>query len=310
MTTHNSGVSHSGTGDITLGGGNVFGGRGNAGSHNPVWTRGAPRAEPPAEPPAQTRDRADVGVITILSEETEAVAEVLRRRVTELRASRGPVFFDGRVPAGDRSLHVVGVQAGGPGQHPAAGAFAHLQRHAAPRTTVVVGIAGGIHRDLRLGDVVVSDDVLYYEARKDKPGETLHRGQAHTAPLVIRWAVNAFFSARGEPFPLTVDRREFRVHHGPIASGEAVIADAASPIRQFAVAYNDKIAAVETEVFAVAHAFHEAVPHDPDLVGWLTVRGISDHADQAKDDATHVAAARHAAAVFDLLLPALSPPSR
>jgi adenosylhomocysteine nucleosidase len=43
--------------------------------------------------------------------------------------------------------------------------------------------------------------------------------------------------------------------------------------------------------------------------GWLTVRGISDLADQAKNDRHHAIAAQHAAAVFELLAPFLRVPT-
>jgi adenosylhomocysteine nucleosidase len=47
------------------------------------------------------------------------------------------------------------------------------------------------------------------------------------------------------------------------------------------------------------------VQQAPELRGWLTVRGVSDHADAGKRHAHHDLAATHAALVLERLLPYL-----
>ena len=45
-------------------------------------------------------------------------------------------------------------------------------RDVQPEYVLMVGIAGGVREHVRLGDVVVADQVLYYEPAKEKPGNT------------------------------------------------------------------------------------------------------------------------------------------
>lgn len=183
-----------------------------------------------------------------------------------------------------------------------------LRRYYEPPIIVLVGIAGGIHPAVRLGDVVVVREVIYYDLRKETPGGILRRGQTRPIPATIRYAVNDFFSSSGEPCAIR-DRdpdgtmRGYSVLPGPIGSGEAVIADKNSDIRRYVTTFNDKTLAVETEAGGLAEAFYEATGDAGG--GWLAIRGISDHADTAKGDAYHQIASWHAAAVLLRLIPFL-----
>ena len=101
--------------------------------------------------------------------------------------------------------------------------------------------------------------------------------------------------------------RTCKVLPGPIGSGEAVIADHDSAIRQYVTAFNDKTLAAETEAGGIAEAFYEMAGTSPPGGGWLAIRGISDHANAGKDDTYHDIASRHAAAIFLEMLPYLRP---
>jgi adenosylhomocysteine nucleosidase len=173
---------------------------------------------------------------------------------------------------------------------------------------VLVGIAGGIHPSVSLGDVVVVQEVIYYDLRKETQAGVIRRGQTRPVPAVIRRAVNDFFSTHGEPYLVhSADPdgtfRDYKALPGPIGSGEAVIAYKGSDIRRYLTAFNDKTLAVETEAGGIAEAFYETA--DEPGTGWLAIRGISDHADADKDDAFHQVASWHAAATLIGLLPYL-----
>jgi|GEM_PF-5670923 len=262
--------------------------------------------------PAVGSAPADIGVITILGEETRAVNEVLARAGT-LRSTRqagGRWFQEAQIDSGHVTVRVVATQALDRGQRSAAVAFSQLRSYCHPAIVVLVGIGGGIHRDLGLGDVAVSHDAIYYDMRKESSTGVRRRGQSHPVPASVRHAVNAFFAQGGEPFRLTVTHpdgmaRMCKVLPGPIGSGEAVVAYRESSVRKYLLNFNDKTLALETEAGGVAQAFYEEVDSDRSLRGWLAIRGIADHADEAKDDAYHEIASRHAAAVFEAMLPFL-----
>lgn len=277
----------------------------------------AARPQPTRKQAAEGGGRWDVGVITVLSEETSAVRAVLNADGL-CRDEVGPGglrFCEAEVgPAGGR-VTVVATQALDRGQRPAALAFERLRQHYRPATVALVGIAGGINPIVRLGDVVVAHEVIYYDLRKELPDQIVHRGQSRPVPAATRRAVNAFFSDHGEPYRATIQgpdecARTCHVLSGPIGSGEAVVACKDSEIRSYLSRFNDKTLALETEAGGVAEAFYEAAGMASSGTGWLAIRGISDHADAGKDDSCHDIAAWHAAAVLRQLLPYLGPGDR
>jgi adenosylhomocysteine nucleosidase len=256
---------------------------------------------------------ADVGVITVLSEETHAMTTALAGSGTLRKhvGDDGARYYERDVDVGGNGLRVVVTQAADRGQRPMAIAFARLQRCYAPAVVVLVGIAGGIHPMVKLGDVVVAQDVIYYDLRKEAPSGTVWRGQSRPVPIAIRHALNDFFASNGEPYRTSITgphgvSRPCTVLAGPIGSGEAVVAAGDSNIRQYIAGFNDKTLALETEAGGLAQAFYETADASGSS-GWLAVRGISDLADACKDDQYHEIASWHAAVVFLQLLPYLIP---
>lgn len=300
-------VTGHGTAEIT---GSVIGRHGMVINHPPPAAR-AGLADPVPDA------RADIGVITVLSEETSAVEHVLAGPgPAETVAYGGIRFQQVRVRAGDRNVTVVATQAIDRGQRSAALAFSRLREFFAPAIIVLVGIAGGISHSVSLGDVIIAQDVICYDARKVTAAGETRRGHAHPVPAPVRHAINAFFADHGEPYHARIagragTGRSCLVMRGPVGSGEAVIADRDAAIRGYLAAFNDQVLAVDTEAAGVAAACYETARTAGAATGWLAVRGISDHADAAKDDAWHDIASWHAAVIFRQLLPYLlngSPP--
>ncbi|ACZ90240.1 nucleoside phosphorylase-like protein [Streptosporangium roseum] len=258
------------------------------------------------EKKAANARRADVGVITILTEEARAVHNVLG---LERAPSSELPFFDGTVNVRGVATRVAAIRALAQGQRSTMMAFDNLRRHYNPAVVVLTGIGGGIHKDIAVGDVVLATRVVYYDLRKETPDGRQHRGEERETPAAIGHAVHAFFTDYGEPAKFhTTDTdgtiRDYRVLTGPIGSGEAVIADAKSEIIRYLKAFNDKILAVDMEAGGLTQAFHERGGSQT-VIGWAVVRGISDDASSKKNDDYHEIAARHAATVLRNLLPYL-----
>ncbi|RCV50994.1 5'-methylthioadenosine/S-adenosylhomocysteine nucleosidase family protein [Marinitenerispora sediminis] len=250
----------------------------------------------------------DVGVVTILPEETRAVRDALlleQRKVDRL------FFYQGTVDVGGSQVRVVAVQTHGQGQRSAMAACENLRRRFAPSTLALVGVGGGISPEqAAIGDVVVATRVVYYDRRKENPGITQRRGEERESPAEIGHAVNAFFSNHGAPARLSSvcsggESRPFKAVPGLVASGEAVIADRDSEIRSFLHRYNDKILAVDMEAGGLSQFWQENSVNSEPNPGWVVIRGISDHADEEKGHAHHTLAANNAAAVLRALIPYL-----
>jgi adenosylhomocysteine nucleosidase len=299
-----SGVQNTGPGTINIGNSAI-------GDHATVYADRRPRPEESTDGDAAGR-RADVGVITVLSEETNAVATALRAAGSvrsHVHEEDGSHCDEVEVDVHGRRLLVAATQVAKPGQHSAVIAFHRLQRNHAPAVVALVGIAAGVHPSVRLGDVVVVQDVIYYDLRKETAGGTVRRGQERSVPVRVKHAINHFFSGNGEPYRASFkdpdgDTRQCSVLRGLAGSGEAVVAYAHSDIRRYIEGFNDKTLALETEAGGVAEAFYEMAGNFG-TQGWLAIRGISDYADADKNDDYHNIASWHAAAVLIQLLPYL-----
>jgi adenosylhomocysteine nucleosidase len=265
-----------------------------------------------AERHRSSPDRWDLGVITVLAEETAAMREMLGRHGGYTPAPRGmaPGCYEGRLGDGEHAVRVALIQTLEQGQRSAMVALDRLRRTYDPAVVALVGIAGAIHDSLRRGDVVIATEIIYYDSRKETAEGTIRRGHGYPVPPGVRHAVNAFFTGHGEPAMLKTPGtggagEPFAVHQGPIASGEAVVASRRSGIPGYLSDFNDKVLAVEMEGGAPAQAFYEEL-NPGAAANWLVIRGISDHADPQKNDLHHGTASGNAAAVLETIFPYLT----
>ncbi|GAA2597913.1 5'-methylthioadenosine/S-adenosylhomocysteine nucleosidase [Actinomadura fulvescens] len=256
----------------------------------------------------EPRRKADIGIITVLAVEANAVRLALGLR----RENAGGLAFDlGEVDLrSGRPARIAATRALAQGQRSTVIAFDNLRRHHDPDVVVLVGIGGAIQPKTGIGDVVVATRVVYYDLRKELPQQTRHRGEEKEAPAAVGHAVNSFFTDHGEPAELTITdpagvRRDTRVFSGLIGSGDAVIADADSEIVAYLSRFNDKILAVDMEAGGLSQACHEHSAAAGRSQNWVVVRGISDNADPGKNDDHQAVAAWHAATVVHRALPYL-----
>jgi adenosylhomocysteine nucleosidase len=294
----NIGAINNGSGTVNMGSAQVIGTQNNASAPRPGAEAGR-RASPPA----------DVGVLTVLPVETRAVVDVLQRHAGYGTDSLpgGAQAFEARIGPPGAEIRVVAIQSLSPGPYSASEGYRRLRQWYAPPVLLLVGIAGGIHPDVAVGDVVIGTQVIYYDARKETVAGPVRRGETKPVTAALGHRLNDFM--RGGQHVGVGPGRTVTVHCGPIGSGSAVVAYAEADLRRFLAGFNDKTLAVETEAAGFAQAFYEEEGNQADGPrGWLTVRGISDLADAAKHDGGHELAARNAAAVLERLVPYLVVP--
>ncbi|MEU9575105.1 hypothetical protein AB0D62_35685 [Streptomyces massasporeus] len=263
-----------------------------------------------AEPAVEADAGWDLGIVTILSEELRSVIDELKLHRHKMPS--GLYFYQGEHSVPGATLRVVATQTQSQGQRSTMAALENLRRHYNPRLWALVGIGGGIHDDhARIGNVIVSTDVVYYESRKINPmGDTRRRGEHRQAPAQVVHAVNAYFTDHGTPARINGQITahagdQYEVYPGVIGSGEAVIADRASEVRTYLTTYHEKVLAVDMEAGGLSQYWQENSVHGAENPGWIVIRGVSDNADEDKGHRHHELAARNAAHVLNQLLPYL-----
>ncbi len=185
-----------------------------------------------------------------------------------------------------------------------------------PRFIILFGIAAGRRRKVKIGEVVLSEQVVAYEAaalHKAVDGSQLLLPR-YDIPRIDHWTEQSlsyyqttepvarvgliFRSADGRfPDPPLGQEQKYardvttvvKIHREAIASGEKLLRDP-EKLRVMAEQVHDKIVAAEME----AAGFVEACRYFG--VGWFVVRGISDFGDRFKSDKFQRLAALLAAA--------------
>jgi nucleoside phosphorylase len=233
---------------------------------------------------------ADVIVLTALTVEEKATVRALG--TCSVDVWRGRVLHIGE--AGE--LRVLVFPAEGMGNISSAEASARVISTWNPRYILLVGIAGGVRSegdDLRLGDVLVPDQVIGYELGKIRPSDLKRRYEVYRPDPVLlatarglspqEWAL-AITSARpGSPAGRIIPR----AHFGPLLTGEKIVSDEAA-IADVRSTW-PKALGVEMESLGVAAAAYRSG------CGFLTVKAVSDFADAAKNDEWQFYAAEAAA---------------
>lgn len=232
----------------------------------------------------------DVGIITIVSQETRAVLKYLNKTGSDefLREGRG--YYDGWLPSQNGNLHsVIVTQQTEQGQMSVVKAYDEMNRYFKPKIIFLLGIAGSIKKDVKLCDVVIGNQVIFYDSKKVTPSGDDHRADIFKPTATSKRIINKFFIEYDEPSVFNASEESFEpvfnVTQGPIGTGNAVIADSTSEIKEWLTTVNSKTAAVEMEAAGFMQAFFEDdLSKKAPSLGAIIIRGISDHADISKDD--------------------------
>jgi nucleoside phosphorylase len=217
----------------------------------------------------------------------------------------GTIFHVGRLLGS--AWRVVLVLAGR-GNSQAAVLVERAIQHYRPSLVMMVGVAGGLHTDLELGDVVVAEKV--YAVHGGKEGDSGF--QAHPACWFlahVHFQLAQLIASENTWQNALAERSDARAYVRPIASGEVVLDSLNSPYAQLIKKHYNDAAAVEMEGAGVALASHLSESRPA-----VIVRGISDRADGRKEDADRAGgqqrAARNAVAFALALLAELGPNNR
>ena len=240
----------------------------------------------------------DFGIITALPEERDAALAQLED-VTEIRFEQTDTrtYFRGTLRAAGATVYqIVVTMLHRMGNIDSALATADLIRGWQPTYVIMLGIAGGVDAKRQsLGDVIVANQVIYYESAKISKAVQPRPFTLHTDPLLLDRAQNF----RSEHWARAIPSSAIRpgsvatspaVRIGPIASGEKVISNSKA-IAQLCLLV-PKLEAVEMESTGVGTAAFSSFKK----IGFLAVRGISDFSNAKKGDSWHAFAANAASA--------------
>jgi nucleoside phosphorylase len=174
-----------------------------------------------------------------------------------------------------------------------------------PKTVLLVGIAGGMDKEIALGDVVVSEQIVDYELGKVTGEGYGPRWSVYRPDAALLARAKAWPNQSGQQYiraPRPVTGASSKLHSGIFLTGNKVIADenTAGALRSVW----QKAAAVDMEAAGVASALY----HMNDPPAFLVFKGICDYADSKKnDDWQEYAAEAAASCAFSFVLEHLRP---
>lgn len=198
-----------------------------------------------------------VGIIGAMEQEVTLLRDQIENRQTIQRA--GCEIYTGQICGVDVALLKSGI-----GKVSAAMGTTLLLEHCSPDVVINTGSAGGLASTLRVGDIVVSEEVRYHDA--DVTAFGYEPGQMAGCPAAF--VADDALIALAESCIKQLDLHAVR---GLICSGDAFI-NGAEPLARIRATF-PSVAAVEMEAAAIAHVCH--------LFGtpFVVVRAISDVAD-------------------------------
>ncbi|GAB6012818.1 5'-methylthioadenosine/S-adenosylhomocysteine nucleosidase family protein [Viscerimonas tarda] len=253
----------------------------------------------------QSIERFNIGVITIVTEEVQAV--ISEFGLTNRTKKEGRFFDEGNINLQNgKNLKIVHSQSTGQGNIPIVNAYQSMIRNYTLDYVVLLGIAGSIKSDIKLCDVIIGTNVIYYEKHKETNGGVQQRrGEFYNMSFDMQQFINRFFVCNNEPAKFDSSENSttptFGTHRCPIGSGEAVIANNLSETKKWLLEVHSKTGVVETESAGFCQVFSETknISEGMDII---LIRGISDHADCDKDDKWRLPASKNAVIALKRLL--------
>lgn len=283
-------------------------------------------------------DRIEIGVITALPKECAAMKKMLAN-VEEIffeGSGAGNRFYLGEVQGANGRIHKVVLCDCGMGNNKAAiGATNMLRLFPQMHSVIMTGIAGGMpnqgkaDQHVRLGDIVVSTEIIQYDYGKRTSTEYICRSQSTLPSAQLQEAVNIMrvkeyegiynwrtyvdqyaegrfkkpdintdilHDAQGNEVEHPVDPERdgySKVHYGNIASANILLksADVREMLKE---KYNTL--AIEMEASGIADAAWTS------NTGYIVIKGICDYCDEYKNDIWQEYAALVAAAYTRCLI--------
>ena len=224
----------------------------------------------------------DILIVTALDEEFDVLAQYLPPLTSHCSQKSDSFYYVCSLPAHHSELHLqVAVMClYAMGNTDAAAASAAALSELCPSIIIMFGLAGGVRDRVELADVIVPDKVVYYELGKHMPDEVQRRPAVHQVDARLLSSMRDFERSYRGPHS---------VRFGPFAVGEKVIADAR--FVKTLETYAPKLLGIEMESSGVAVAVHKSLLRPR----FISVRGVSDFADEVKNDDYREQALHHAA---------------
>ncbi|BAZ15352.1 hypothetical protein NIES4071_72240 [Calothrix sp. NIES-4071] len=232
----------------------------------------------------------DVVIITALEKERDAVLRYLDS--PQLTQRFGKTFYTSVIKTLNSTIvyQVIIVCLEGMGNLKSSFATQKAITEINPSRIILVGIAGGVPKDGRyLGDIIVGEQILYYELGKQIQLErnipqTQRRNEVYRPAKDLLDAAkslnpqNWVFSIKAQRPDGSTGRVIPKVHFGVVASGDKVIAD--SSFREELQSDWSQLVGVEMESAGAASAAYES----NFMQGIFLVKGMCDWADGSKND--------------------------
>ncbi|BBI91958.1 5'-methylthioadenosine/S-adenosylhomocysteine nucleosidase [Serratia symbiotica str. Tucson] len=228
-----------------------------------------------------------VAIIGAMEQEVALLRDQIENRQTLQRA--GSEIYTGQIGSVDVVLLKSGI-----GKVSAAIGTTLLLQHCQPDMVINTGSAGGLASTLKVGDIVVSEEVRYHDA--DVTAFSYEPGQMAGCP--------AAFVADGALIALAesgIKQLNLNAVRGLICSGDAFI-NGAEPLARISATFPN-VVAVEMEAAAIGHVCHLfSTP-------FVVVRAISDIADSVSHisfDEFLTVAAKQSTMMVNAMLQALA----
>ncbi|WP_079173107.1 5'-methylthioadenosine/S-adenosylhomocysteine nucleosidase [Streptomyces monashensis] len=212
------------------------------------------------------KTRPTILILTALALEYAAIRPYIEDREERVHHNGTRVEI-GRLPD---SPWQVAISELGVGAERTATLAAQLIEWLRPQAVFFVGVAGSLKNDIGIGDVVVGTQVYEIHGGKQTSEGFKVRPKALPGSHALEQAARS--AAR--------DLDDVEVHFAPIATGDVVLADSESEIARFIESNYNDAGAIEMEGSGAANAAHFSGQLDA-----LVIRGVSDHANAAKDGA-------------------------
>jgi nucleoside phosphorylase len=246
----------------------------------------------------------DFGIVTALQEEFEYL-EALVGPFKEVTDSAGTWYRTSQKAANGTSYEIVLAWQDGMGPMQAQGLTVRLIDRWDPAFIILVGIAGQVSDEVKLGDVVVGQQIIYYDLQAVKDAEIEVRPEGYPAGIALVRQVHAIKVNRSEMDKIRseaqrsaasmVDTVQLKtqqetdeaqgalkvhspaIHVGSVASGSKVVKS--EVVKKDLLDLHGKMLAVEMEGCGLMHGafFHRESPSQA-----LLIKGISDGANDSK----------------------------
>lgn len=251
----------------------------------------------------------DLLVITAIAIELAAAKKVfgIGEDVPARYSKNGIHFWPVTIQRADGPLSCAVASLGNAGNVNASAITTLLLSELNPKKVLMMGIAGGRRKKLSLGEVILSERVVYYEGGAAHAGGTIAlRPEMQRPGLSTQQDLNAYFATASLPdrlqeraeklgFAIPVESQagevaaKLMVSPATIASGELLIRD--PEVFEGFQGIHEKAVVAEMEAYGVFDACEKQ------NVPVLVVRGISDYGDTTKDNTFHKVASEAAAIV-------------